>query len=305
MPKTLVRIILQAEPAADFVGPPPRVLKKFSEKGFSIMCKKLCIAVGAVILGLVAVMVVPKFSTHASAVYDKVFHWANEVPPEAQLQQLKKNVDLIDQDIKKNLGQLAAQEVQAERLETSLTKMKEKQTALREEIEAMSKALDSKETRVSWKGTNYSKSELALRLESKVNDYELHKTEIKTREQVLVSKKQSLELAHQRIREMKEQKEELRVTIAKLEARIEQIKLKQAENQSTISLDDSQVSKCHDLANKLSLQLDEEQKKSELLDRYGYTKEPKYPSREEKSTDEFLKAAKKALQDDDEKVVGK
>jgi hypothetical protein len=269
------------------------------------MCKKLCIAVGAVIVGLL-VITFTGLGTLMQVKWNETRNWMDkQVPPETQLKQLQIETDKIDQDIKKNLGKLATQEVEAERLEASLNKLKDNQTALREEIAAMTTVLGSKEaskeTFVVYNGKKVRPSELALRLESKVNDYEMHKSEIKTREQLLASKRQSLELAHQRIREMKEQKEELRVTIAKLETRIEQVKLKQVD--CPVSMDDSQVSKCHALADKLDRQLAEEEKKSELMKIYGYDKAPKNSVREEKTTDDVLKAAKKALQDDDEKVV--
>jgi chromosome segregation ATPase len=266
------------------------------------MCKKLCLAVGAVIVGLSAIAFIPKVANKADKVWTSISHWANDVSPEDQLKQLRAETDKIDQDIKKNLGKLAVQEVEAERLEASLNKMKDNQTALRTKITAMNKALDSKETKVSFNNRTYRQSELASRLDSKVSEYERIKTEVKSREEALNSKRQMLELAHQRIGEMRKQKEVLSVDIAKLEARIERIKLKQVD--CPVSIDESQVSKCRALADKLDRQLAEEEKKTELLEKYGYEKESNSQSvREEKTVDEIRQAAKKALQDDDDKVV--
>jgi chromosome segregation ATPase len=265
------------------------------------MCKKLCLAVGAVIVGLLVISFT-SLGTLAKVKYNDWQQWADrQVPPETQLKQLQVEASKIDNDIKKNLGKLAAQEVEAERLENNLTTMKDDQTKLRTDIAAMTKALDSKEQKVSWNGRTYRPSELAVRLESKVNDYELRKTEIKTRDQVLASKRQSLELAHQRINEMREQKEKLRVTIAKLEARIENVKLQQVD--CPIECDGSQVNKCNVLADKLDRQLAEEEAKTRLYKTYGYDKKKESSVREDKTIDEIQQAAKKALQDDDEKVA--
>jgi len=266
------------------------------------MCKKLCLAVGAVIVGLLVISFT-SLGTLAKVKYNDWQQWADrQVPPETQLKQLRIETDQIDKDIKKNLGKLAAQEVEAERLENSLTALKEDQTKLRAEIAEMTKALDSKEQKVSFKGRTYRPSELALRLETKVNDYELRKTEVKTREQLLTAKRQSLDLAHQRITEMREQKEKLRVTIAMLETRIENVKLQRVD--CPIEFDGSQVQKCNALADKLDRQLSEEEKTTELYKRYGFDKDKKSSSvREDKTIDEIQQAAKKALQDDDEKVA--
>ncbi len=266
------------------------------------MCKKLCLAVGAVIVGLVVIAVSPRLSALMSDKYHAAKTWMDAVPPETQLQQLRAETEKIDQDIKKNLGKLAAQEVEAERLEASLDKMKENQTSLRAEITAMDKALDSKETKVSYNGRTFRQSELASRLESKTSEYERIKTEVKSRELVLTSKRQMLELAHQRIEEMRKQKDTIRVTIAKLEARIENLKLKQAD--CPVSIDESQVNRCNVLADKLDRQLAEEEMKTKLYHEYGFDKKKEGSVREEKTIDEIKQAAKKALQnDDDEKVV--
>jgi len=266
------------------------------------MCKKLCIAVGAVIVGL-AVITFTGLGTVLQVKWHDTRNWIDrQVPPETQLKQLQEETNKIDKDIKNNLGKLAAQEVEAERLEASLAGMKEDQVKLKTDIAAMTKALDSKDQKVSWNGRTYRPTELALRLESKVNDYELRKTEIKTREQVLTSKRQSLELAHQRISEMREQKEKLRVVIAKLEARIENVKLKQVD--CPIDFDGSQVSKCNALAEKLDRQLAEEEKKAELYKIYGFDKEKKTSSvREERTIDEIIKSANSALQSDEDRVA--
>jgi hypothetical protein len=267
------------------------------------MCKKLCIAVGAVIVGLL-VITFTGIGTLMQVKWNETRNWMDrQVPPETQLKQLRVEIDKIDQDIQKNIKKVSAQEVEKDRLEANLAKLKDDQAALRVEITAMSKALDSNETPVVYNGRKMDKLLLASKLESKVADFERNKTEIKTREQLLVAKRQTLDLAHQRLREMKDQKEELRVLAAKLEARIEDVKLKQTTEGCPVSLDDSQVAKCRALADKLDRQLSEAEKEQEMLDRYGYNKATTRPSHDEKTTDDVLKAAKKALQDDDEKVV--
>src|SRR5262249_16802624 len=181
---------------------------------------------------------------------------------------------------------------------------KEAQAKLREDIAAMNKALDGNEQFVMWNGKKYRPSELALRLETKVHDYENGKSVTKNQEQILASKRQALELAHQRISAMREQKEELRVTIAKLEARIEALRVKPVE--CPIEVDDRQVSKWKALADKIDRQIAEEEKKADLYAKYGYDKPNKGGINDNsKTVDEVRQAAKKALQEDDDKVAEK
>jgi chromosome segregation ATPase len=265
------------------------------------MCKKLFLAGGAVLVGLLVISFTSVGSLAKVKWTDARGWMERQVPPETQLKQLQLEVDKIDTDIKRNLSKLAAQEVDFEKLDKNVAAMKEHQAQLKQDIAAMSKALDSKEQKVSWNGRVFRPTELALRLESKVNDYELRKAEIKTRDQLLASKRQSLELAHQRISEMREQKEKLRVTIAKLETRIENVKLQQVD--CPVEVDGSQVNKCNVLADKLDRQLAEEEMKTKLFHQYGFDKEAKSNVREDRTIEEVRQAAQKALQDDDDKVV--
>jgi len=266
------------------------------------MCKKLCFAAGAVVLGLAAIFFVPRLGSKARDVYDSFGRWANDVPVERQLADLQRDMGKIDGDIKKNLGKLASLEVEYEKLEANVAAMKDVQAKQKEDIATMTKALDSKETKVVFNGRTYSQSGLSNRLESAVNNYEIRKTEIKTKEQLLASKRQALELAHQRISEMKDQKEKLRVTVAKLEMRNEQVKLKQVD--CPIEVNDSVVNKCNAKAAQIERIIAEEEKKAELFQNYGYKAEKATSvDREPKSREDVLQSARKLLQDDEDKVA--
>ena len=255
------------------------------------MCKKLCLAVGAVIVGLV-VITFTGLGTLAQVKWHQAQQWMDsKVSPETRLQELKAEQIKIDKDIKKHLGTLAAMEVDYERLDANLTAKKEAQAKLREDIAAMNKALDSNDQYVQYNGKKYRPSELALRLESKVHDYENGKSVIKTQEQVLASKRQALELGRERISAMRDQKEllELRVTIAKLEARLE---AGQVKPDATVEVDAARLRRFRELAEKLDGQFAEVEQIFEL---------PKQADRQQKSIDEVIQAAKTALQADENK----
>ena len=255
------------------------------------MCKKLCLAVGAVIVGLV-VITFTGLGTLAQVKWHQAQQWMDsKVSPETKLQELKAEQIKIDKDIKKHLGTLAAMEVDYERLDANLTAKKEAQAKLREDIAAMNKALDSNDQYVQYNGKKYRPSELALRLESKVHDYENGKSVIKTQEQVLASKRQALELGRERISAMRDQKEllELRVTVAKLEARLE---AGQVKPDATVEVDAARLRRFRELAEKLDGQFAEVEQIFEL---------PKQADRQQKSIDEVIQAAKKALQPDENK----
>jgi len=267
------------------------------------MCKKLCIAVGAVIVGLALISFTPIVMVVGGWLSDAKAKMDRSVPPETQLKNLNAEIDKIDGDIKKHLKRVAAMEVESEKLEANLTAMKEQQTKLRGEIEAMDKALDTKETKVSFHGRSYTKAQLALDLDSKVNTYEVRKAEIKTKDQLLTSKKQTIDLAHQQIAEMNEQKGKLRIKSAELERRIEQVKAKQAA--APVEVDATQVQKCTDLADKLDTMLSQQEREAELYAKYGFDQKKSGGSvlPKTKSVDDVRTRVKNLDDDTEEKVT--
>jgi hypothetical protein len=266
------------------------------------MCKKLVLAVGAVIVGL-AVISFTGVGALAHSKWKAAQKWMDsQVPVEAKLDQLKSKADKIDKDIQDTLKKkLAPMEVEADRLESNLNALKEQQTKLHDEVAAMTAALENKGTKVSYNNKTYGVAEFTERLDSAVSKYERQKVEIKTREQLLASKRQALELAHERITEMRGQKDKIRIAIAQLETRIESAKLQQVS--TDVSMDDSVIAECNALVDQIDMQLAQTEKFTQLQKQYGY--EPKSKSvvaRQEKNKEDVLQAAKKALEGDSEKV---
>jgi chromosome segregation ATPase len=267
------------------------------------MCKKLCLAVGAVTVGLLLI----SFTSARSIMtvkWHEACNWMDrQVSPEMQLKTLHVEIDKIDKDVKQHVDKIAVLAVEVDRLDAQVVAMKEGQTKMREDIAAMTKLLESNSDKVSFNKHTYRASELSQKLDSTVNAYEIRKADLKNKEQQLSLKRQSLEAAQQRISDMRDQKEKLRVAAAKLETRIETVKVKQVA--CPIEVDDSQVNKCNTIIDKLDKRVAEDEKKLLLYPQFGITTEQEKASvvRESKSKEEVIKAAKEALQNDEEKVV--
>jgi hypothetical protein len=219
------------------------------------------------------------------------------VQAETQLKQLNAEIDKIDADVKKNMGRLAAQEVEVEHLTDKLAKMKEQQAKQREQIVAMDKALDSDQP--TYDGKKYSKAELTLKLETAANAYQARKTEIKANEQILAAKQEAAESGREQVAAMKEQRDALRIKSADLEARI------QSGKSEKLEADDKAVRKSRELLDKLDRKVAEEEKKAELYQKYGVDKDDKGKARDPKSAEEIRRAARKVLEEDDEKDAPK
>jgi hypothetical protein len=265
------------------------------------MCKKLFLAAVAIVLGVVVVR-----HTQLGTLIQVWWHDARAsvekaIPPEVQIKQLRLEIDKIDADVKQNISKLAKQEADCEKLDKDVVVLRVTQKQLREEITGIEKVLDSKTDRVVFQGAPYRAGELARRLDAATNRYVNGKGELKAKEQLLEEKKKALEEAHRRVSTMRDEKERLRVEVARLETWLETLKLQQL--QDRVELDESQVGRCNALLAQIQSRIRQMQIESKLQHDYGYAAPGQVNDHDQKTTDEVLKAARKALQEDNEPVA--
>jgi chromosome segregation ATPase len=262
------------------------------------MCRKVLIAAVAVVVGLFIVKKTELGSLMNVWWKDARASLERQVPPEVQIKQLKDEIEQIDKDIQKNLGRLAKQEADYEALGGQVATLRAHQNDRKTNIRAMMTKLQEPRTdRINFNGHKYRPSELTRELQRTVALHESSKERLKGLENLLDSKKRTIEVSRQRIDEIFTQKEELSKLVANLEAQVEVLKLKQTE--SAVQLDDSHLGRCKDLVNRIERRLAEETKLLELKHEYGYGKKPASFEKETKPTADVLKDAEKALQDDE------
>jgi chromosome segregation ATPase len=252
------------------------------------MFKKLLIAAVAVVAGLAVLNL-----SLVKVWWKDCCHSAKSlVPPEVQLKQLNNEIGNIDKDIKKNIGRLAAMEVDVNHLEKDVKGQRVRLGELKSDITAMQKSLEDRSTKVA----KLDGSELTRKLDRTVTTYTTLKEKTKVQEKLLEEKKRTLDAAHARLTEMFNEKEKLTLLSARLAGHIEATKIKSMG--TSIEFDDSAITRCHELANDIQTRLDTEDRKTEITKKYygsGLTS-----AVEEKSREDVLKAARKALEEDNE-----
>jgi chromosome segregation ATPase len=260
-------------------------------KGFNIMLKKLFIATVAVIAGMVVLTKVTKISPMV---------WFNDccrsinraVPPEVQLKQLNNEIGNIDKDIKKNIGRVAAMEEEVNRIEKEAAAERTHLNDLRAEI-------GSKRTRLEDRFVKADGSDLTRQLDRCVTEYTCLKEKNKIKEKVLQEKKKALETAHNRLTQMGNEKEKLTLLSARLAGHLEAVRMQQTG--TPVEFDDSAIARCHELAKDIETRLNTAEREAQLLKKYGYG-DSSAVAEEGKSRDEVLKAARKALAEDNDTV---
>jgi len=214
------------------------------------------------------------------------------MPIETKIQQLRLETDKIDNEIKANLGKLAKLEVETEKLEQNVGLLRNNQANRKKDIYAIATKLETKTGQISKKDLRC----LTNQLDLAVNTYQVKDAKLKSMEKLLDAKRQTLEAAHQKISAMKDQRDELRVTIAKLETRKELVDIKT--QQSTIEISDSRITHCRQLANDINTQLSEKEKYADLQAQYGYSDKGVIAEKDAKNVQEVLKSAKRVVSDD-------
>jgi chromosome segregation ATPase len=270
------------------------------------MLKKLCLAVGAVIVGL-AVINFTSLGSLAKVKFTEMTNWADrQVPPETKLKQVRVEMSKIDKDIRHHVDKLAvlAEEVDSDR--TKVAALKKEQVQRKEEIAAMTKALESTSEKVVYNGSAYNQAAMVKKLDQAVTNYERLKSEVKAKEQVLAQKSDLLDTSKQRIKAMQQQKEELQVAVEELESRIEALKTKKVDR--SIEVDDSQVNKCNVLLESVRKRVAQDEKTLELYDELGIKtkmQDGKEVRDTEKSKAEVVERAHKAGLDNDDVTAEK
>jgi len=261
------------------------------------MCRKIAIAVGAVLLGLVIVSYTSLPSLAQVKWHDFMAWTERQVPIETQIKQLKLQAGKIDNEIKANIDKLAKMEVEANKLEQTVAALEQDQTNRRAEITALSKSLGSEDVPV-----KFTKSELRSKtnqLEGAVDTYKVKNEKLKSMKALLEAKKGTLEAAHQKIGDMKEQRDQLFVNIQKLETRKELVDIKTQQSQIVVS--DDTLNNCNANVAKISDQLSEIEKQIDLYQQYGYgdSKSTVPTEKDAKSVKDVLKKANEVLAGDD------
>jgi chromosome segregation ATPase len=259
------------------------------------MFRKIAIAVGAVLLGLVIVCYT-SLPSLAHVKWNETCAWLDrQVPIETKIKQLRLETDKIDNEIKANLSKLAKLEVETQNLEQQAVALREDQGKRRAEIAALTKDLEKKTQEVAIKKDTKA---LASQLDLLVNTYQAKDAKLKNMDQLLAAKRQTLEAAHQKISAMKDQRDEIRIAIAKLETRKELVDIKT--QQSTVQFSDSKISECKRLLDDINNELSLREKEVELNQKYGIV-DNKNTVTEKEATNvrKVLDNAKELLADED------
>jgi hypothetical protein len=253
------------------------------------MFKKLFI-VGLAVVGGVFILRSAHLGGYARSAWQKAQACAKEqMGLEFQLDAIRSDAAQLIPDMRKQLGDIAAETIAVQNLRKDITEMRVSLDKQKERVRVMRDDLNSDVQKVVYKGHAYSKERVREKLASELASGKRCDQELKAREALLEARERNLELENEKLVSMKSQKEQLEVQIAQLETDIKTFQLTQTK--SRFQIDDSRLAHIKGALRDVRNQLDVAKKTHELVSNFeGEFTVEKTPTAAEisREVDEFL-----------------
>ncbi|GIW81077.1 MAG: hypothetical protein KatS3mg105_2884 [Gemmatales bacterium] len=249
------------------------------------MCKKLGIGVG-ILVALFALAAWTGLSSYTATAWSSIQKQVKgQVPLEFELERLRHEVAQLDPEMNRHISSIASEIVQVENLRQEIATTRENLAKRKQELLTMSEGLEKGSKFVTYDGRPYPAERVQKKLERDWASYQLAEAELKSKEELLAAKEQSLDVAREQLVAMRTLKHDLEVQIAQLEAELKSLRLAQAKDE--FHFDHGQLSKCQGMLAEIKNRLATERKTLEL--RAEFTADPIPVHKKTKSTHELIK----------------
>jgi len=195
----------------------------------------------AAVAGLIGGAYLLGFGSHLSTLGHRLAkNVQRQVPPEFEIARIHDQLNQIEPDIRKNLSGLAEESVAVDNLRTDIADARVRLEKQKKVVLTMKADLETGAKTVSYRGIELSADELRDRLTQEFDAYKAAEKALKAKGDVLKAKEAGLNTAKQRIAAMRTAKEQLEAELAKTEADLKMVQLKETE--SKFQVDDSRLS---------------------------------------------------------------
>lgn len=218
---------------------------------------------------------------------------AKQVPIEFEIERIRNEVAQLVPDMNKHLSAIAEEKVQIESLKDEIATVRINLKQQKENILTMTRDLESNNEQIVYDGRPYSKTRIKEKLDRDFASYKRAEAEMKSREQLLDAKERSLGSALDQLASMRDQKRELEVAVAQLEADLKAVRLEQTK--SKFQLDDSRLAQIKASLADIRSRLRGEQIEAELKGQFANDSIP--VEKKSKSTTEVTKEVREYFND--------
>lgn len=236
-------------------------LPPLMNEGVTSMIRKLVFLVGGTVAVLAVVNSVWSGSVRTAwkRAQAKI---ERSISPEFELARIRDEIAQLTPDMHKNIARIAEEMVQVESLERRAGDLTAKLDRSKDELAAMTQAIETGTKKVSVGGRELSPTQVKEKLRSCRNC----ERELANTQKILEAKKAGVDAARQQLVEMRQQKEQLEIMAAEFEAQWKTLQLEQT--RSRLKLDDSRLGEIKGSFEKLRQRIDVERRKSELAGQF-------------------------------------
>ena len=188
----------------------------------------------------------------------------SEIDLDIEVDRARQLVEELDPEIRSRMSKVAEQQVEIRELADALT---DKELALRTQkdaILAMRDDLKSGDEKFVYASMSYSRNEVEQDLRSRLNRFKAAEAVVNHERQILAAHREQLNANQEVLEGMLDQKQQLEVGLAQLEARLKQVEA--AETVAAFKVDDTCLARARELIRDVNRQLDVKQS---LLDTEG------------------------------------
>lgn len=187
---------------------------------------------------------------------------SKQVTLEFELERIRKDIDRILPDMKRNLGIVAQEIVAVETLQEDIAQMRTNLDKRKVALKEMKSALESGVTPVVFNRQSYHADSLRERLIRDLASCQRCEDALKQKEQLLEAKEKAVAAAREQLATIGSQKRELEVKLAQMEAEVKTLRI--AQSKSSIQMDDSRLARVKASMADLEKRLREETVETEL-----------------------------------------
>jgi hypothetical protein len=231
------------------------------------MFKKL--AIGAVI-GLACLWVAKKtnVTSYAATAWSLgKQHVHGQIPRDLELARAQHEIQQLDRDYCNLLGPIAEKMAGVKQLEREINTAKANQEQKREELLAMTRAVEANLTPISYQGCTYSTSQARVKLAREFATFKKLEIHLASKEKLLDAEVKNLAATREQLDKLIGQKREFEIRLAQLEA--EEAILKVVKIRSPLVTDESRVADIKNTLDRIEHGQQVDQNKHVLQQQYG------------------------------------
>lgn len=247
------------------------------------MCKKIGIAVVAVLIGLFVVKKTEFGSWLKVCCRDARAAIRNQIPLESEIARLKSELANLDKSDARHYDAVAEKVVVVDNLRKEIAKTRVNLEEQERSIKVMNDDLKSNRDTFVYSGTSYPREKVEKQLRSDFESFKRAQATLEAKQKKLEALEEGLSKAREQLREMKNVRKDMEIELARLEAELENLNL--AKLRSDVRLDDSDYSRIREGMNRVRDRINVQVESIKLQGEFGG---PIRPDTKEKPADKNL-----------------